>query len=103
MKYVTFRASQHRRTTFVSSTEVRGRWLEELLHSRVNERFVKEVLSKLTGTGLEFDFEKKRGQSTETIKLQCRAVGKKQKQTNKQTATLQELSFCIQTTDLSTS
>ena len=69
----------------------------------LNERFVKEVLSKLTGTGLEFDFEKKRGQSTETIKLQCRAVGKKQKQTNKQTATLQELSFCIQTTDLSTS
>ena len=27
----------------------------------LNERFEKEVLSKLTGTGLEFDFEKKGG------------------------------------------
>ena len=58
MKYVTFRASQHRRAAFVSSTEGRGRWLEEYF---LNERFSKEVLSKLKGTGLEFDFEKKRG------------------------------------------
>ena len=57
MKYVTFRASQHRRAAFVSSAEGRGRWLEYFL----NERFAKEVLSKLKGTGLEFDFEKKRG------------------------------------------
>ena len=27
----------------------------------LNERFEKEVLSKLKGTGLDFDFEKKRG------------------------------------------
>ena len=40
------------------STEGRGRWLEEYF---LNERFAKEVLSKLKGTGLEFDFEKKRG------------------------------------------
>jgi len=61
MKYVTFRASQHRRGAFafLRKGEVGG-W-RSYFTPELNERFAKEVLSKLKGTGLEFDFEKKRG------------------------------------------
>ena len=48
--------TEGQRSSLLRKGEVGG-WRSYFL----NERFAKEVLSKLKGTGLEFDFEKKRG------------------------------------------
>lgn len=48
--------TEGQRSSLLRKGEVGG-WRSYFL----NERFAKEVLSKLKETGLEFDFEKKRG------------------------------------------